>query len=192
MFVMNTQDLPDDEIFALFKSGDRRGFELLFNRYWQEIHTLSSRILEDPELAKDVVQEVFISVYENRETSDIKNIRGYLFQAVKYRCFMHLRSGKISERHLLRMNTVIVGNAVEEQMDANELEVILREGMQALPEKCREVFYLSRYEFQSNKSIARQLNISTKTVEHQITKALKTLRISMDKFAILILTAINF
>jgi len=181
---MIAQNIPDAQLLALFRSGDRHAFELLYNRYWNVLYELASRILEHHEAAKDVVQEVFIAIFEQQGAHEITNVRAYIFQAVKYRCFMHLRSGKISARHIQRMNTVIASNLVDEELNANELQAILDKGIATLPEKCREVFYLSRFEFQSNKKIAERLNISTKTVEHQITKALKALRLSVGKFAV--------
>ena len=100
---------------------------------------------------------------------------------------MRLRAGRISVKHLQRMELIITSNEVEEGIDAADLQKILDEGIAALPEKCREVFYLSRMESLSNKKIAEQLHISPKTVEHQISKALKTLRTSVDKLAAFVL-----
>jgi RNA polymerase sigma factor (sigma-70 family) len=85
------------------------------------------------------------------------------------------------------MNLIIASNALEEEMDAKELQFILDQRIATLPEKCREVFYLSRVESLSNKKIAEKLNISHKTVENQITKALKILQTSVNKLAALIL-----
>ena len=99
---------------------------------------------------------------------------------------MQLRAGKISEKHLERMNKVVFSNIVEDEFEAHELEEILEKGISALPEKCRQVFYLSRFESLSNKSIAQQLNISPKTVENQITKALKSLKSTVEKSAVLL------
>lgn len=175
----------DKELLVIFRSGDVQGFDALFNRYWKSLFTLAKRILEDEQLAEDVLQEAFVALYENARENDIDHVRAYLYQTVKYQCFMHLRSGKISEKHLARLRMIRSSNNVQEYMDAADLEALLLEQMESLPEKCREVFYLSRYELLSNKKIAEQLNISQKTVEHQITKALKTLRLSVDKMALI-------
>ena len=174
----------DHELLLIFKSGNIEGFNRLFNRHWTFLFHLARRILEDDDIAKDIIQETFVSFYQKAQHTEINHVKGYLLQSVKYQCFMHLRSGRISERHLSRLQTVSAVNDVQEYMDAQELQSQLREGIELLPEKCREVFYLSRYELLSNKMIARQLKISQKTVEHQITKALKTLRHSLDKLAL--------
>lgn len=175
---------PDDKLLLIFQSGNIAGFNELFNRHWTVLFHLARKILEDDDLAKDTLQEIFVSFYEKARVKEISHVKSYLLQSVKYRCFMHLRSGQISEKHLKRLETVWSANYVQEYMDAAELERILHKGMEALPERCREVFYLSRYELLSNRKIAEQLNISQKTVEHQITKALKTLKLSLDKLAI--------
>jgi RNA polymerase sigma-70 factor (ECF subfamily) len=188
---MDHSSHSDDELLLIFQSGDIQGFNALYNRHCAALFHLASKILEDDELAKDTLQEIFVSFFQNAKEKQINYVKGYLLQSVKYRCFMHLRSGKISEKHLDRLQTVSSANYVEEYMDAQELQTLLRANIEALPEKCREVFYLSRYELLSNKKIAEQLNISQKTVEHQITKALKTLRVSLDKLALLALFLIS-
>jgi RNA polymerase sigma-70 factor (family 1) len=174
----------DEELLLIFKSGDIQGFNTLFDRHWAALYRLARKILEDDDIAKDTIQETFVSFYQKSRGKEILHVKSYLLQSVKYQCFMHLRSGRITERHLRRLNTVASVNYVEEYMDAAELQNRLRQEIEALPEKCREVFYLSRYELLSNQKIAEQLNISQKTVEHQITKALKTLRLSLNKLVL--------
>jgi RNA polymerase sigma-70 factor (family 1) len=188
---MEYSSRADADLYLLFKSGDVQGFNTLFNRHWIGLFRVAKKILDDDELAKDAVQETFLSLYERDSAVDINHIRAYLFQSVKYQCFMQLRSGRISEKHLARLQTVMSFNNIEEEMDARELQTMLNFEIESLPEKCRQVFCLSRFEMLSNKKIAERLNISQKTVEHQITKALKTLRISLDKMAIFVWVLIS-
>lgn len=175
----------DNELLSNFVAGDVRAFDVLFNRHWRSLFLLASKILEDEDRAQDALQEAFVSLYENAGRREITHVRSYLYQAVRYQCFMQLRSGKISVEHLARLAKVYSSNNVEEYMNAAELEELLHKSIEALPEKCRAVFYLSRYELLSNQKIAEQLNISQKTVEHQLTKALKKLRLSVDKMVVL-------
>lgn len=174
----------DEELLLSFKGGSVRAFNTLFGRYWALLFNIAKKILEDDDRAKDTLQEVFVSFYEKGQQREIRNVRLYLLQSVKYQCFMQLRAGKISEKHLQRMQAVMSANYVEEYVDAKELQAVLDHTIASLPDRCREVFRLSRYELLPNKQIAAQLNISQKTVEHQITKALKTLKLSLDKLAI--------
>ena len=184
---MRLEGLSDHQLLTLFASGNTLAFEKLYDRYWKGLYVVAYRILEDVEQSKDVVQEVFCSFFERAGTKTIDNLRAYLFQCTKYQCFMLLRAGSISRKHLQRLSLLTQSNAVDEEHDAAELQEILQKGMAALPERCREVFYLSRMESMSNKKIAQQLNISTKTVENQITKALKSLKITVDKLGLVIL-----
>jgi RNA polymerase sigma-70 factor (ECF subfamily) len=211
---MDYPKIPDTELLELMHGGDQAAFNAIYDRHCPPLYRTALRILEDEEAAKDVVQEVFISLYERvkrvrftvqdskfkvhpeelgakSEAGAILNLQAYLFQTAKYQCFMHLRAGRISEKHLNRMNAVMVSNEVEEQLHAQELQQLVDRSLANLPEKCREVFYLSRFESLSNKKIAERLNISHKTVENQITKALKMLHLSVDKLvAIALFTAI--
>lgn len=184
---MDYAERSDGELLLIFKAGDIKGFNGLFDRYWCSLLAVARRILDDEDLAKDTIQEAFAGLYENAKEKEIGNVKAYLFQAVKYQCFMQLRSGKISQKHLARLQTLSSANTVEEYVNARELEKLLMHKIQSLPKKCREVFYLSRYELLSNKMIAEQLNISQKTVEHQLTKALKALRLSVDRLALIVL-----
>lgn len=175
----------DNELLLTFRSGDVRAFDEIFNRHWRALFVLASRMLEDEQRAEDALQEAFVSLYENAGQREISHVKSYLYQVVRYQCFMQLRAGKISAKHLRRLRMVYSINDVEEYIFATELEHTLNHRIEELPEKCREIFYLSRYELLSNKKIAEQLNISQKTVEHQLTKALKKLRLTVDKMVVL-------
>jgi RNA polymerase sigma-70 factor (family 1) len=191
---MDHPKLPDTELLALMRGGDQAAFNAIYERHCPALYRTALRILDDEDTAKDVVQEVFINLYERNskarvqgsklEEGIILNLQAYLFQAAKYQCFMLLRAGRISEKHLNRLNAVMVSNELEEQINAQELQHALDKSLASLPEKCREVFYLSRFESLSNKKIAERLNISHKTVENQITKALKMLHMSVDKLVV--------
>jgi RNA polymerase sigma-70 factor (ECF subfamily) len=189
---MDYPNLADTELLKLMRGGDQTAFNAIYERHCPALYRTALRLLDDEEAAKDVVQEVFINIYERSKTASILNLQAYLYQAAKYQCFMHLRAGRISEKHLTRMNTVLVSNELEEQLHAQELQQLVDQSLARLPEKCREVFYLSRFESLSNKKIAERLNISHKTVENQITKALKMLHMSVDKLvAVIILIVIS-
>jgi RNA polymerase sigma-70 factor (family 1) len=186
---MDYATLSDTGLLELMHGGDQAAFNAIYERHCAALYRTALRILEDEEAAKDIIQEVFISLYERAKRSKLEagpilNLQAYLFQTAKYQCFMHLRAGRISEKHLNRMRAVMISNELEEQLNAQELQQLVDRSLANLPEKCREVFYLSRFESLSNKKIAERLNISHKTVENQITKALKMLHISVDKLAV--------
>jgi RNA polymerase sigma-70 factor (family 1) len=169
---------------------DQHAFEQVYRAHWLRLYRMALRIVERDAIARDMVQEAFISFWEKSKKQTIVNEEAYLYQAVKFQCFMHLRNNTISERHLNRLNALAASNVIEEEFDLKELEIALNQGIANLPEKCREVFCLSRFESLPNKKIAERLKISPKTVENQITKALRLLRVSVGKLAVLLWTAV--
>jgi len=183
---MEKESKSMDDIITKLKAGDRKAFDDVYNVYWSKLFRTALAIVDEEDGAKDIIQDVFISFWEKVGATNIINLEAYLVQSVKYRCFMHLRSGKISERHIQRIEKIIATNTTEEEFFAGELQSLLDTRMASLPEKCKEVFYLSRFESLSNKKIAERLSISPKTVENQITKALRVLRLSVDKLAVVI------
>src|SRR5688572_30240969 len=109
---MDTRCQSDSELLALFAQGSLRAFDEMYDRHAASIYHIALRILEDHELAKDVVQEVFVSFFENARNREILNLKAYLLQTAKYQCFMILRSGRISEKHLQRVDRVVICNMV--------------------------------------------------------------------------------
>lgn len=107
-------------------------------------------------------------------------------RAIKWQVLKQLRNGRLHDRHLRVIHNVQFVNQTEEFLDFQELEQVLRDSMEQLPPRCREVFRLSRYENLTNKEIAARMNISAKTVEVQITKALSILRATLNKAVILL------
>ncbi|SKC85825.1 RNA polymerase sigma-70 factor [Ohtaekwangia koreensis] len=182
----------DQELFDRVCQGDQRAFSILFDRHWKRLYQAACRVIEDETVAQDIVQDVLISLWEKGRDRNILNIGAYLYQAVRLQCFMHLRSGAISKKHLEHINLVATANETEETLHAAELQTALEESIATLPEKCREIFYMSRYELLPNKKIAEQLHISPKTVENQITKALRMLRLSLDKLVMLASVLLSF
>ncbi len=170
---------------ARIRSGDETAFNRIYKLHWLRLFRLACRIVEDESVAEDIVQDIFVSFWEKGCHLEINNIEAYLYQSVKFKCFMHLRSGSISRRHLEHFSRLAAEAKNTEEYALTELEDMLQQGIDSLPERCREVFYLSRVQALPNKKIAEKLHISPKTVENQITKALKQLRLSIDKLAVI-------
>lgn len=181
----------EKDVLSRLRNHDKKAFDIIYEQYWLSLYRIAFKILNEEEASKDTVQEVFVSLWEKCTQTKIHNLEGYLSQAVKYQCFMILRSGVISKKHLEKLNKIMLRNSNEEDYDFKELQWALENSIESLPHRCREVFYLSRYESLSNKKIAERLNISHKTVENQITKALRVLRRTVDKMAILFLCSLN-
>ncbi len=135
------------------------------------------RVVKDQSTAEDIVQEVFYELYRKKETLKIDSLKAYLSRAVFNRSINYVKG----RREIVESNDDTVVDRVEtydsqDQMEYNELENYINKIIDTLPEKCRLVFVLSRFEQLSYKEIAQRLDISVKTVENQMSKALKILR----------------
>jgi len=173
----------DEALLEMLRSDSNHESALksIFERYNVRMFNLAFGVLRDEELAKDLVQDIFIDLWNRRHTSNIRGLSHYLLRAIKFQVLKQLRNGKLRGRHLQILQRIEFVNQTEESLDVGELEKLLHENLNLLPPRCREVFFLSRFDDLSNKEISDRLKISVKTVEGQITKALAFLRTSFDK-----------
>lgn len=179
----------EEKLLASIKN-DEQAFSIIYDRYWSKLFHYALNVLEDKTVCEDIVQEVFVSLWQKSDSLKIDNLSAYLFQSVKFQIFNYLRNGKIAQRHLERITFLQSHNDTEEHLVAKELESELTRLIDRLPERCRQIFLLSRFEHRSNQEIALQLGLSVQTVKNQITKALAFLRdeIPADvSFALLLL-----
>jgi RNA polymerase sigma-70 factor, ECF subfamily len=161
-------------------------FKDIFLTYNRPLTVFALRYLNDLDSAQEVVQELFIHLWEKRKTLSIQySIKAYLFQSVKNACV----NKKLSYREYFSLTEADhqpdLQHDVIEKMIAVETEERIFKAMEQLPDKCREVFYLSRVRGLKNSEIARSLKISPKTVENQIGKAIKKL-IGLRKYIAMI------
>jgi len=171
----------DEQLFALLKSGDQSAFEQLYARYWKKFFTLAYHKLQSRQDAEDIVHDIFASIWMRRAELEVQSPEAYLAVAVKYRILTHL--DKAINQNTISVTdeslTVAGFNQPDEKIEARMLAELLQQKLQLLPEKCRIVFEQSRVEGKSNPEIAKELNISRKTVEKHISTALRQLRLSL-------------
>lgn len=159
------------------RDGDERAFKLVFDLYYRPLTVFALKYVGDVEDAKEIVQEFFVRMWSKRSTLDIRfSLRMYLYQSVRNACLNFIASDKVEKKRMMGYHYPLVSNdnALEHMMAA-EQEEILMQAIDRLPEKCREIFVMSRMSRLSHQAIATQLNISVKTVETQISIALKRL-----------------
>lgn len=166
-------------LLALLKD-DERALRFIFDRYYPTLLQDAWRIIGDTDAARDLVQDVFVELWKKRhEIAVHTSLRAYLRKAVINRTLNYLKSHRriswgLPDELQQLADTTDTDIYQKEQMESREARV--RTAIESLPEKCRIVFSLSRFEQMSHKEIAEKLNISVKTIENQITKAMKVLR----------------
>ena len=163
-----------------------RNFERLFREYFPPLMAFAGKILGDEDDAREVVHQVFINLWEKRKEVDLStSLKSYLFTSVHNRSLNVIRDRKkFTDGDMPEL----AGEwDVSAQIESMELEEKIRESINALPEKCREIFELNRFSGLKYAEIATQLGISVKTVENQMTKALKILREQLGKYLTLLM-----
>jgi RNA polymerase sigma-70 factor (family 1) len=182
-------NFSDEQLLQQLKESSTLAFNEIYNRYWARLYYAAFEMLKDKAAAGDSTQDIFISLWLRREQIEIQNLSSYLYGAVKRKALQHIRNGKVAQHHLDRITGIKFANETEEMLNETELKNSLTKGLSQLPEKCKEIFELSRFEDLSHHEIGERLNISTKTVANQINKAIKHLRTSFgDLISLLLFT----
>ncbi|WP_158799101.1 RNA polymerase sigma-70 factor [Pedobacter sp. L105] len=178
--------LSDQEILTRIGDNDRAAFSELYRRYWQSLYQIAWNVLRDQESCMEVIQDVFVWLWDHRSSLQINSVPSYLRAAVKYKVTDILRSNKVREGCFVDLNELdkIQLSIDDDPLELKELKLVIIQMSKKLPERARLIFELSRNEQLSNREIADKLGISEKTVENQITIALKKLRISMDQHSL--------
>ncbi len=175
----------DQELLTDIANGDGRAFEILYRRYFSKLYGSAYKRLQNKEQSEEVVQELFVSLWERRKNLPIENIESYLYTSVKYLVLAQFKSNNHLQKYIATISqNENGGNFTEETVVFNELNAAYQQALLTIPERCREVFLLKRSGL-SQKAISEKLDISEKTVENQISKALKILRNSLTNYTTL-------
>jgi RNA polymerase sigma-70 factor (family 1) len=182
LFVETTRS---ESVIDDIRIGNEAVFETVFRQYYAPLCRYARPLLGDDDEAEEVVQTVFLTIWERRESLLITtSLKAYLYRAVHNRCLNRLNQQSVQAGHRQQAATEIYAEAVNptEELLADELNFRLQKAIGRLPEQCRRAFELSRFEELSYKDIASRLGIATKTVENQIGKALRMLRIELSDY----------
>lgn len=168
---------PDEQLVVLLRDNDEEAFGEIYHRYWDKLLAIGYNHARNKELAEEIVQDVLLSLWSRRHEMEIGRLAAWLATAVKFSVFKSL-TRENRRKDLLQQNSTVIPNAAfdEELIQAKFLKEYVDGLVAGLPEQCRLVFVYSRDHQLSNKEIAATLNLSPKTVESHLTKALKTLR----------------
>lgn len=170
----------NEKLQNLLRNGSEDAFNEIYSRFWDRLYCYAYRIFHEENICEDIVQEVFISLWEKATTAEIQNIEGYLFRAIKYRVATHIRDLKFTSIHLDALQNLPLIQSSEKEIEYQEFENNVLLEIEKLSPKCKKVFQLSRFENLSNNEIALKLNISVRTVEKHISDALKILKSSIN------------
>jgi len=185
---MPTNFTTDNDLLNHITTGDLDAFNILFERYWSKLYATIFSIYPDQEVCSEIVHDIFLNIWIKREKLQIENFKGYITAAGRYHVYRHLKSVKknsIEYREEINYGNLVTLNEGESNIRYRELERKVEEELEELPRRCREIFTMSRMEQLSNDEIAARLDISKRTVENQLTYALRHLRLSLRHFLIL-------
>lgn len=179
------RNFEDRTLAQLLKGGDELAYTELYNRYKAILYVHAYRILQDKEEAKDVVQDLFITLWAKRDVLNFQTgFASYLYASIRNRVFDRIARKKIASSYFesLKQFAPRYEYSADNQLEAKELAHLIESEVDALPAKMREIFLLSRAEQLSHREIAEQLVISDKTVKKQVSNALKILKVKLGVF----------
>lgn len=172
-------------LLKLVQSKDEKAFKYLFDTYFVSLCRYVHLYLDSTQEGEELVLDIFMHLWEHGGQINLTlSLKAYLFQAARNRCLNFLRDRKST----LSLDAVddVANDETSSLLEMEELNLLVQEAICALPDKCREVFLLSREGSKTNQEIANEMDISIKTVEAQITKALKRIKGFLDdKYAFL-------
>jgi RNA polymerase sigma-70 factor (ECF subfamily) len=159
------------------RNGKEKAYQYLFDHYYVSLTAFAFKFLQNREISKDIVQNIFIRIFQNRDhltiASDIKN---YLFKAVHNECLNELKKENTRETHYFQYASESSSHSYESELGQTEKEYKIYQAIEKLSPKCRQIFLMSRIEGKKNPEIAAELGLSVRTIETQISQALKSLR----------------
>ena len=187
-------NLADQQQIIALEKGDINAFEMLFRTYYKPLCNYAYTFTHDKDEAEEIVQSTFLSVWEKQRAIQIQTtIKPYLYAMVRNACLNVIKHEKIKQKHAAE--ALALGDeayeSVTQTVHTSELEKQIYKAMEKLPEQCRLVFKLSRFEELKYAEIAGQLNISIKTVENHMGKALKIMREQLKDYLPLLIVLVQ-
>ena len=186
------KQLDEDNLYKSFRKGDIKAFEHLYKMYQPRMFAYCQNMVSSSAVAKDLVQESFLAFWENRENIHTDfSVISYLFKIVHSNCLKYLRRTSIMSNFSdltdlklkeIEMNYYSPERNIFNNIFLKDLEKIYANSLDKLPEKCREIFVLSRNNYLSSAEIATRLGLSLRTVENQLYRATKILKEEMKQY----------
>jgi RNA polymerase sigma-70 factor (family 1) len=186
---LENQDLT---ILSGIKNGEKKAFDLLFGHYYSNLCHYAASVVHDHDVAEDIVQDLFAELWVNHAHIKIRSsLHSYLLRSTFNACLDHLKHQKVKERYQADFITDI-SLSFDDSLIFDEILTKMEASIEELPEQCRKIFKLSRYENLKYKEIAHILNISENTVDTQIRRALNKLKNDLSDYLITLCLIMNF
>ncbi|MEJ2883211.1 RNA polymerase sigma factor [Pedobacter sp. GR22-6] len=180
----------DQELVFLLKEGDRFAFTEVYDRYSALLIKFAANKLYDLDDCKDLIQDLFVNLWTEREHKQFSGeLKAYLYAVTRHKIIDKIRKNVTREEYSMVVQS-LKEHAIynpEKDIDAKELEKVISLAIEQLPPRVKEIYKLSRNEYMSISEIATQLNISDQTVKNQLSTAMKSLRETISRLAILLL-----
>ncbi len=166
----------DSELTQLLYEDEEFAFDEIYKRYAHKMYIYAHNVVGKKQACDDMIQNIYLDVWRKRKENKINNLSAYLFRAIKYQIFNYIRSNTISNENLTRLSLIQDSADCNNSLEYEELERKIKNCIDKLPDRCKHIFLLSRFENKTNKEIAKELDISVQGVKNQISKALKIIR----------------
>jgi RNA polymerase sigma-70 factor (family 1) len=188
---MPPNQLTDSDLWLSISQDDSKAFALLFDRYWSKTYRTAFLHLRDKVACTEITHDIFLNLWLKRASLNIESFPGYLAASARYHIFKHIKVAKaIPLQYIEDMEhtgKAMHHNNGDQKIQYEELMNKVESYLNDLPKRCKEIFILSRMENLSNDQIANRLQISKRTVENQITRALQHLRVSLEEVSVFLI-----
>lgn len=180
------QGIHEKDLIVRLNEGDQTAFELLFHYYYPGLVVYSSQFTTDRAEAEEIVQDFFVRLWQRHgKIVHTDSLKSYLFSSVRNGSLNFLKHKKVEERYIREMEKLSDSHLAfdPDLYVVSELQEKVKNAIDLLPERCREIFVMSRIHGMNNEAIADELSLSKRTVETQISKALKVMRVELKDYA---------
>lgn len=186
MLYMNRMMQYDNEagLIAALKKGEHSAYSYLFSKYYKDLVLYGGTIIPNQEVCEDIVQDIFLYMWDNRERLKIESLKSYLIKSVKNSCLDELKHGKIVNEHIefIIKQNLLENNDTEEYILFSELNASLQQAIEKLPEDEKITFKMSKEKGMKYQQIAGELGVSVRTVEVRIAKSIVRLKTLLKDF----------
>ena len=179
----------DKTLLDRFLQGDERAFIEIYDRYWYKLFLSSYRRVKNKGAAEELVQDLFLKLWEKRGRLRIDQLENYLFSSIRNATIDYLNKQMVADKYLEyhKVYTSRAGNTTEEMVELDDLEEAIEKGLQTLSGKSEKIFRLHRMDHWPVEKIAQRLHLSEKTVHYHLTRSLKFIRSYIQEFTLTLL-----